>query len=71
MDKNNKLIELGLVVKKIREDKGFSQSELAYSIGKDQQSIQRLEKGNINPSYIYLLEVCEGLDISLKELLDF
>lgn len=48
---------------------GLSQATLAYKIGKDQQSINRLERGNINPSYIYLLEVCDGLGITLHELL--
>ena len=70
MDKDKLLVELGLTVKRIREEKGLSQTQLANSIGKDQPSVNRLEKGNINPSYIYLLEICEGLDIQLKDLLD-
>lgn len=60
---------LGNKVRNARTDKGFSQAQLAHGIGKDQQSINRLERGNINPSYIYLLEVCEGLGITLSELL--
>lgn len=38
-------------------------------IGKDPQSIHRLEAGKINPSYVYLTEVCEGLGIEVSELL--
>lgn len=68
MEKDSALIELGLTVKKIREQKQLSQTQLAYKIGKDQPSINRLEKGKINPSYIYLLEICEGLEIDIKEL---
>lgn len=71
MDKKERLIKLGLMLKNIREKKGLSQSQLAYKIGKDQQSIQRLEKGNINPSYIYLIEICNGLEINLKDLINF
>ena len=71
MNKERRLIELGMEVKRIREEKGISQTQLAYSIGKDQPSINRLKKGNINPSYIYLLQICEGLDIKIKDLLDF
>lgn len=67
--KREKLIELGKKVRKARIKSELSQTELAYSIGKDQPSINRLEKGRINPSYFYLLEICEGLDISLSELL--
>lgn len=71
MNKENKLVELGLAVKRIREEKGLSQTQLANSIGKDQPSVNRLEKGNINPSYVYLLEICEGLEIEIKDLLSF
>lgn len=68
MEKDSALIELGLAVKRIREQKGLSQTQLAYKIDKDQPSINRLEKGKINPSYIYLLEICDGLEIDIKEL---
>ena len=70
MDVQAKLIELGLKVRELREGKGLSQMDLAYKIGKDQPSINRLERGRINPSIIYLLEVCEGLEISIVELLN-
>jgi putative transcriptional regulator len=65
------LKRLGKNIKRIREEKGKSQADLAYSIGKEQQSIQRLEAGNINPSYYYLCEIAEGLDVSIFNLLKF
>ena len=67
MDKQQKLIELGLKVKSIRVSKGLTQTELANTIGKDHPSINRLEKGKINPSYMFLLEVAEGLGVSIIE----
>lgn len=70
MDVQGKLIELGLRVKELREEKGLSQTELAYKIGKDQPSINRLEKGKVNPSVIYLLEISEGLEMSIIELVN-
>ncbi|PCJ26573.1 MAG: transcriptional regulator [Flavobacteriales bacterium] len=69
MDKLDILKDIGEKVRKKRSDLGISQTELAHRIDKDQQSIHRLESGNINPSYIYLLEVAEGLGVSLSELL--
>ncbi len=69
IDKDIELKNLGSRIKKIRVDKGLTQFELASRINKDQQSIQRLEVGNINPSYIYLLEVSNGLEIELKEII--
>lgn len=68
MEKDSKLRELGLIFRSIREQKGMSQTLLANKIGKDQPSINRLEKGKINPSYIYILEICEGLEIDIKDL---
>lgn len=65
------LVELGKYVRKIREEKGLSQTELANIIGKDQPSIQRLEAGNINPSFFYLYEIADGLGIKIYELLKF
>lgn len=70
MDNDKELKRLGRKFAKAREAKGLTQTEFANSIGKDQPSINRLEKGNINPSYLYLLEVCEGLKLKLSELLD-
>ena len=69
--KEKLLIKLGQRITELRTTKGISQTELANNIGKDQPSINRLERGNINPSYIYLFEVAKGLDVSVKDLFDF
>jgi putative transcriptional regulator len=68
MDKKVMLEQLGLRVKEIRLQKGLTQTELANKIGKDHPSINKLENGKVNPSYIFLCEVADGLDISVKEL---
>lgn len=64
------LVKLGVHIKQIRLSKGLTQKELAHSLNKDQQSIQRLESGNVNPSYIYLLSIAKGLDISVSQLIE-
>lgn len=64
-----KLISLGARVKAIREKKGYTLDKLGELIDKERQSISRLEKGKINPSYLYLLDICKGLSIQLTELL--
>lgn len=69
MDSKPQLKKLGKAIKKIRKKKGYTQSELSALLDKDQQSIQRVEVGRINPSYLYLLEIAEGLDIKLSSLL--
>jgi putative transcriptional regulator len=69
MNKEVLLKDLGAKIRMIRKEKGITQVQLAHSIGKDQQSIQRLEAGNINPSYIYLQEIAEGLNVPLLDML--
>lgn len=71
MDKIDFLKQLGNNVIKLREQKGWSQSELSRHCDKDRQSIERLENGKINPSAFYLKEIADGLGIPLEELLKF
>jgi putative transcriptional regulator len=70
VEKKEVLELLGNRVKEIRLSKGMTQTELANKIGKDHPSINRLEKGKINPSYYFLYELSEGLEIELKDLFD-
>jgi transcriptional regulator with XRE-family HTH domain len=65
-----KLKTLGSRLKEIRNLKGLTLKELGYKIDKDPQSISRVEMGDINPTYLYLLEVCEGLEIDINQLLE-
>ena len=67
---NVKLIKLGLRIKELRQERSLSQTDLAFKIGKDQPSINRLEKGKINPSVLYLLEISIGLEIPLSQILE-
>lgn len=69
MDKAALLMKLGARIRQLRNDKGITQAQLAHAIGKDQQSVQRLEAGRINPSYYYLHEIAAGLGVPLAELL--
>jgi putative transcriptional regulator len=69
MDKETLLKRLGEKIREIRNEKNMTQKDLAHAINKDQQSIQRLEAGNVNPSYYYLTEIATGLGIEVKELI--
>jgi transcriptional regulator with XRE-family HTH domain len=60
----------GQKVRSIRLSKKLTQTELANIIGKDHPSINRLEKGKINPSFIFLLEVAEGLEVTISDFFD-
>ncbi len=63
--------QFGLHVKNIRQEKGLTQIDVSSRMNKDQQSLQRVESGNVSPSLYYLYELAEGLEIEVKELFDF
>ncbi len=67
--KFNKLV--GNQIRELRIQKKLTQAELANKIGKDYQSVQRIELGKMNPTIFYLYEIAQALEISLSELLDF
>lgn len=71
MRKDIFLKKLGEHIRALRKKNNLTQVELANLMGKDRQSLQRIELGIINPSAYYLLEIAKALDISLKTLLDF
>jgi putative transcriptional regulator len=71
MKKEAYLKKLGEHIASIRISKGLSQAEFARSCDKDPQSLNRLEKGRINPSIIYLNEIATELNVDVKELLNF
>ena len=69
--KSHFLKELGKRIAYLREQKGLNQSQLAAECEKDRQSINRLEKGNVNPSAFYLYQVAKALNVSVSELFNF
>lgn len=68
MKKEVWLKNLGAKIRDTRIAKGLTQAQLAHTINKDQQSVQRLETGNINPSFYYLVEIAKGLGVNIAEL---
>ena len=71
MDKRKKafLKKLAARIVYLREKQGISQAQLAEKCDKDKQSINRLEKGNVNPSAFYLQEIADALAVTLNEVL--
>lgn len=71
MKKEQFLILLGKKIASLRQERGLSQTELALRCDKDRQNLNRLEKGKINPSIFFLLQISIELNITLSELLSF
>ncbi len=60
--------KIGDRVKALRQEKGWSQSDLARALKKDRQAVEKLENGKVNPTVYSLYEVAQVLDIPLSDL---
>lgn len=68
MDKN---LLLKNNLKEIRIKCGFSQEELAKTVGTTRQTIIAIEKGTFNPSAKLALLLCTALDSTFENLFYF
>jgi transcriptional regulator with XRE-family HTH domain len=60
---------LGARVREIRMERGMSQEEVGERAELHRNEIGVLERGETNPSFVNLLRVCRGLDVTPSELL--
>ena len=60
---------VGRNVKRIRQQKGLTQEQLAELSGFSQQYISGLEQGRRNPTVVSLFELATALGVSHMELL--
>jgi transcriptional regulator with XRE-family HTH domain len=65
------LIKFGRHLQSLRKSKNLSLRKLAANCNIEHADIVRYENGNINMSFNTLIELSKGLDIPLKELMDF
>ena len=70
-DKDIKLVQLGQRIREIRVQKGMTQSEIAERCGMASNYIAMLERGERNPTYLTLLKIAEGCDVSISELIKY
>lgn len=62
--------KIGQRIIEFREQKGWSQADLARACNKDRQAIEKLENGKVNPTLYTLHEIASALEISLVKLVD-
>lgn len=58
-------------IKKVRNEKHLSQSELAAMVGVSRNTISSIETGQFNPTAKLALILCIALDHSFEELFYF
>jgi len=59
---------VGRNVKRVRQDKGLTQEELAERSGFSQQYISGLEQGRRNPTIVSIYELATALGVNHMEL---
>lgn len=64
-----KLKEFGLIIKKLREDKHYSQQELADRCEIDIRTIQRIERGDSGIGLHILFALADAFEIAPYQLL--
>lgn len=62
--------EIGLRIRKFREEKNISQKELAQRIGVSNSRVSNWEQGINRPDVDFLASICKALNVSPSELLD-
>lgn len=65
------LSKFGEHIRKLRTERGLSQTELAFRGNFDRNYIGMVERGERNPSLKNLRRIAKALDITLCELFNF
>ncbi len=60
---------LGQAVRKLRTERGWSQSDLALRVGMDRNYLSLIELGCNSPSVRMLMRFCMALDVRAADLL--
>jgi transcriptional regulator with XRE-family HTH domain len=63
------LIRFGKVVKGLRKSRAMTQLHLASQCDLDIRTVQRIEKGEFNPSLKVLLRLAKAFDMPISQLL--
>lgn len=71
MKKEEKTASIGKKVILLRKQQGLSQKELAEKCGLHPQSLERLENNKVNPGVEFLIDIADGLNCKVRDLIDF
>ncbi|WP_394674998.1 helix-turn-helix transcriptional regulator [uncultured Chryseobacterium sp.] len=60
---------IGRRIRKYREEKGFSQEELAGQLHISRSTYQRIENGETNSWINHIENICNSLDVNMEDIL--
>jgi transcriptional regulator with XRE-family HTH domain len=62
---------MGMRIRELRMEKGWSQQELAYRIGMEKSNLSVIETGKSNPQLLTLAKIATALEIQPYHLIHF
>ena len=62
---------VGENIKRIRNERGFTQKELSKKIGTTQQNLAQYENGKRNPKIETIYKIADALEVDISELLEY
>ena len=70
MEKKDTLFRIGKNIRKIRDEKSFSQQDMAAACNFEKSNMSRIEAGRTNLTIGTLLKICEALQVKLADIVD-
>lgn len=70
-DDQEALLNFGLRLKELREERGLTQLSLSFSCQVSPHYLSDVENGRRNPSLIILRRIAAAFELSLAELFDY
>ena len=68
MTKDERMIAFGKRIREARKSKGISQERLAEMAGIDRSYMGNIERGEKNITLKKAYEICDALDVEIKDL---
>ncbi|MGP4951024.1 helix-turn-helix domain-containing protein [Psychrobacter sp. T6-1] len=68
MTTDERILAFGKRVREVRKDKGISQEKLAEMAGIDRSYMGNIERGEKNITLKKAYEICDALEIKMKDL---
>ena len=67
---SREFVALGAAVRELRSRRRLTQERLAWAAGVHRNYVGAIERGEINPTFLSLMRLTGGLEISLAELME-
>lgn len=71
MKSDDRRIILGKTIRRLREEQRLSQRRFALMVDTNQTHLWQIESGQVNVGVDLLFRIADGLDIKVKDLIDF